>query len=45
MVDLSSGDSSYIEDCQVCCRPIEVEVSVTDMEEGTFEIEVGTSDS
>ncbi|MBG8560564.1 MULTISPECIES: CPXCG motif-containing cysteine-rich protein [Pseudomonas] len=21
-VDLSGGDQSYIEDCQVCCRPI-----------------------
>lgn len=20
--DLSSGETSYIEDCQVCCRPI-----------------------
>ena len=21
-VDLSAGDQTYIEDCQVCCRPI-----------------------
>ena len=21
-VDLSGGDQNYIEDCQVCCRPI-----------------------
>lgn len=21
-VDLSGGDQEYIEDCQVCCRPI-----------------------
>ncbi|WP_434773367.1 CPXCG motif-containing cysteine-rich protein [Pseudomonas entomophila] len=21
-VDLSGGDQTYIEDCQVCCRPI-----------------------
>ena len=23
-VDLSSGSFSYIEDCQICCRPIEL---------------------
>jgi hypothetical protein len=21
-VDISAGDQTYIEDCQVCCRPI-----------------------
>jgi len=24
LVDTSSGSQHYIEDCQVCCRPIEV---------------------
>ena len=24
LLDPSSGDQSYIEDCQVCCRPIEI---------------------
>jgi hypothetical protein len=23
MVDCSAGDQVYIEDCQVCCRPLE----------------------
>ncbi|HAY46549.1 MAG TPA: CPXCG motif-containing cysteine-rich protein [Gammaproteobacteria bacterium] len=23
LVDISTGDQSYVEDCQVCCRPIE----------------------
>lgn len=27
-VDDSAGDQQYIEDCQVCCRPIEIRVSV-----------------
>jgi hypothetical protein len=27
-VDLSAGAQSYIEDCQVCCQPIELSVSV-----------------
>jgi len=28
-VDLSGGDQAYIEDCQVCCRPIEMRLAVT----------------
>jgi len=27
-VDASAGSSSYIEDCQVCCRPIEIALEV-----------------
>lgn len=27
-VDLSSGSCTYIEDCQVCCQPIEVAIEV-----------------
>ena len=30
LLDASSGAQSYIEDCQVCCRPINVHVSVDD---------------
>ena len=26
VVDCSAGDHSYIEDCEVCCRPIEISV-------------------
>lgn len=26
MIDASAGDQRYIEDCQVCCRPISIEV-------------------
>lgn len=29
-VDASAGDQRYIEDCQVCCRPICIAVSVDD---------------
>ena len=29
LVDLSAGDQSYIEDCRVCCRPIELELRVS----------------
>ena len=27
-VDLSSGSCTYVEDCQVCCQPIEVAIEV-----------------
>ncbi len=27
-IDVSAGDQSYVEDCQVCCRPMEVTVTV-----------------
>ncbi|MCW8808121.1 MAG: CPXCG motif-containing cysteine-rich protein [Rhodanobacter sp.] len=30
LVDPSAGDQQYIEDCQVCCRPIVMTVSVDD---------------
>jgi hypothetical protein len=29
-VDVSAGSAAYIEDCQVCCQPIEVTVQVDD---------------
>ena len=28
LLDLSAGSSTYIEDCQVCCQPIEFSVTV-----------------
>lgn len=28
VLDGSAGEQAYIEDCQVCCRPISVHVSV-----------------
>lgn len=27
-LDLSAGAQSYVEDCQVCCQPIQVDVQV-----------------
>lgn len=24
LLDLSAGDQSYIEDCQVCCQPMQI---------------------
>lgn len=28
LVDGSAGDQSYIEDCQVCCQPIQILLTV-----------------
>jgi len=28
LIDLSAGSQAYIEDCQVCCQPIEFRISV-----------------
>jgi hypothetical protein len=32
--DVSAGPSKYVEDCQICCQPIEMELRVDD--EGAF---------
>jgi len=29
LVDGSAGDQKYIEDCQVCCRPMDIYVSIS----------------
>jgi len=30
LLDLSAGDQSYIEDCQVCCQPISISYRTTE---------------
>lgn len=35
VVDLSGGSQSYTEDCAVCCKPIEIALTVDD--EGTLQ--------
>ena len=30
LIDDSAGDQQYIEDCQVCCRPINISVMIDD---------------
>lgn len=30
VVDASAGAQSYVEDCPVCCRPIEIAIDVGD---------------
>lgn len=42
LIDTSAGDQEYIEDCQVCCRPINLFVSVD--EEGLPQVNVRRDD-
>jgi len=43
-IDPSGGSSqSYVEDCQVCCRPWEVQVTID--EDGAVAIELLTEDN
>lgn len=32
MVDMSAGSQQYIEDCQVCCNPLEITITMEDGE-------------
>ena len=42
LVDPVGGaDQAYVEDCVVCCRPIEIRVRIVD---GVPSVEVGTED-
>ncbi len=36
VLDLSAGSQSYIEDCEVCCRPIEIHYEVEGDELSNF---------
>ncbi len=37
VLDSSVGQQTYIEDCEVCCRPIEVRYNVENDEVSDFE--------
>ncbi|WP_373075202.1 CPXCG motif-containing cysteine-rich protein [Zeaxanthinibacter enoshimensis] len=40
LLDPSAGQQQYIEDCEVCCNPIEVSVNFSGEELLSFEAEV-----
>ncbi|MEI2453805.1 MULTISPECIES: CPXCG motif-containing cysteine-rich protein [Lysobacter] len=42
LIDDSAGDQRYIEDCQVCCRPIVVDVQLD--EDGVPDVTVHAED-
>ena len=41
LLDASAGDAAYVEDCPVCCRPMQVGVEVDD---GAVSVRVRTGD-
>jgi transcription elongation factor Elf1 len=36
VLDLSAGRQTYVEDCEVCCQPIEISFTVEDDDLATF---------
>jgi len=41
LLDLSAGSARYIEDCQICCRPIEMSLEVEDEEPPRLNVQRG----
>ncbi len=41
-IDASVGQQDYIEDCQVCCKPIQFRIRIS--AEGTLSIDVRSED-
>ena len=37
VLDLSAGRQTYIEDCEVCCKPIEISFTVEEDEIASFQ--------
>lgn len=42
LLDVETGTQAYVEDCQVCCRPINVTVTVE--EDGRTQVDVASGD-
>ena len=45
LLDLSAGDQSYIEDCQVCCQPMQVSFVLRDLTARSTDDQTGNEDS
>ncbi|NND88521.1 MAG: CPXCG motif-containing cysteine-rich protein [Flavobacteriaceae bacterium] len=39
LVDLSVSDQQYVEDCEVCCNPIQLRVTTSDLQIVSFSAE------
>lgn len=37
LVDISQNRQKYIEDCEVCCNPIQLKIEIEDQNISTFE--------
>jgi hypothetical protein len=45
LLDLSAGDQSYIEDCQVCCQPMQVSFVLHDLPGHDMDAQAGNEDN
>ena len=45
LLDLSAGDQSYIEDCQVCCQPMQVSFVMLDSPGHGSDAQTGSENS
>ncbi len=43
-IDVSAGAQRYVEDCQVCCRPMTVTVSPSPSPQGSPQVSVRAQD-
>lgn len=41
LVDPGVGEQQYVEDCEVCCRPIELQIVATEEGVETFDARTG----
>ena len=41
VIDLSAGDQSYTEDCQVCCQPMQLSFQASGLELLGLQVEQG----
>jgi len=39
VIDMSAGSQSYIEDCQICCQPMQIEFEVDEDELVNLKVE------
>jgi hypothetical protein len=45
LLDISAGDQSYIEDCQVCCQPMQVSFVLHDLPGHDMDAQAGNEDN
>jgi hypothetical protein len=42
LLDFSAGDQSYIEDCQVCCQPMQISFELSDKDLVSLQVDCAT---
>ncbi|MDG4714622.1 MULTISPECIES: CPXCG motif-containing cysteine-rich protein [Winogradskyella] len=39
LIDVSQNQQTYIEDCEICCNPIQVSITISDQQIVSFQAE------